>query len=89
MKDHLLPVALICPACGAQLDVALNTEGERSPRDGDPNLCIKCRALLVYSGTPVSSLRYPTSAEQREFLADPAVQHAISALAELHRRGLR
>lgn len=86
MRDHHLPVALQCPACGAKLDGALNTEGERGPRDGDPSICIECRALLVHSGTPVRALRYPTPQEQKEFLADAGVQCGIAALAELHRR---
>lgn len=84
MKDHLLPVTLVCPACAAQLDGALNTETDRGPRDGDPTLCIECRALLVHSGTPAHSLRYPTPEEQRTFLADPAVQRAIWALGQMH-----
>lgn len=85
MRDHLLPVALRCPACGAELNGAFNTEGERGPRDGDPSICIECRALIVYSGTPVRALRYPTPQEQKEFLADPEVAHAILVVGELHR----
>lgn len=84
MKDHRLANALICPACGAEPDGALNATGERLPRDGDPSLCIECRALVVHSGTPVNSLRYPTPEEQREFLADPQIQQAIWALGQLH-----
>lgn len=83
MRDHLLPVKLTCPACNAKLDGALNTTANRGPQDGDPTLCVKCRALLVYAGKPVASLRYPTTGEQREFLADPAVQRAIWALGQL------
>lgn len=87
MGNHLLPAALTCPACAAQLNGALNTETERGPRDGDPTLCASCRALLVHSGTPVNSLRYPTPDEQREFLANPAVQRAIRALGQVHEQG--
>ena len=87
MKEHLLPVALTCPACGAKLDGALNTQSDHSPREGNPGLCVKCRALLVYTGTPVNSLRYPTPEEQAEFLSQPAVQRAICALRQLHERG--
>lgn len=88
MKDHRLGYAVTCPACGTNLDGALNTTGERLPVDGDPILCARCRALLVYSGSPVNSLRYPTSDEQRVFLADPDVQHVIAALGEAHRLGV-
>lgn len=86
MKDHLLPITLTCPACDAKLDGALNATGDRLPRDGDPSLCIYCRALIVHSGTPVNSLRYPTPEEQRAFLADPEIQHAIWALGQLHQQ---
>ena len=87
MKSHHLTFSAKCPACGTELDVALNTTGDDMPEDGDPSLCVKCRALLVYCGTPVNSMRYPTEDEQRRFLADPAVQRAIAALAEYHRDG--
>lgn len=88
MKSHVLNFSTQCPACGAQLDAALNTTSDHMPKDGDPSLCVKCRALLVYCGSPVNSLRYPTADEQRAFLADPAVQRAIMALAGVHRDGM-
>lgn len=86
MKDHHLAVTLTCPACGAKLDGALNATGDRLPQDGDPSLCVYCRALIVHAGTPVNSRRYPTSEEQREFLADPDIQRAIWALGQLHQQ---
>lgn len=85
MRGHHLAVAVTCPACGANLDGALNSTGVNLPKAGDPGLCVYCRALLVYCGTPVvNSLRYPTSEEQRTFLADPAVQRVILALKQHH-----
>lgn len=83
MKDHLV-AKMSCPGCGAGLDGALNTETDRGPRDGDPTLCVECRSMLVYSGTPVNSLRYPTSEEQREFLANPHMQRVIAAMRIVH-----
>jgi len=62
--------------------------GDEKPTAGDPTLCFTCRALLIYCGSPINSLRYPTSEEQRRFLANSDVQHAIAALAEAHRRGI-
>lgn len=87
MKDHVLGVVPICPACGTTLGGAFNTESDRAPQAGDPTLCCACRALLVFSGSPASSLRYPTPDEEREFLANANVQRAIAALAEVHRSG--
>lgn len=85
MKSHLLPSAVTCPACGTRLDGAFNTTSDDRPEEGDPSICIRCRALLVYCGSPVNSLRYPTVDEQRKFLADRAVQRGIAAVAAIHR----
>ena len=87
MKSFWLPDTLVCPACGTTLSGAINTTGDREPEDGDPTICVVCRALLVYAGAPAASLRYPTDEEQRAFLADPAVQRGIHAIAEYHRQG--
>ena len=92
MKSHRLDNAVKCPACGADLTAAFPVDGDtdEGPRDGDASLCVDCRALLVYSGSPVVSLRYPTPEEERELLADASIQRAIAALAEVHRtRGNR
>lgn len=84
MKDHILAVAPKCPACDAELRGAFNTNGDRKPRDGDPTLCGGCRALLVFAGDPVDSLRRPTADEERKFLANADVQRAIAALSFIH-----
>lgn len=89
MKDHLLPHKLICPACGAGQDGALNTENDRGPQDGDPGICAECRTINVYVGTPVNSLRPPTRSELDEFLADPHVQRCIAAMRVVHERPRR
>lgn len=88
MKDHPLAITPTCPACATELGGAFNTTGDGAPENGDPTLCCACRALLVFSGSPVNSLRYPTPDEERTLLADPGVLRAIAALAEAHRRGI-
>lgn len=73
-----------CPACGTNLDGAINGNTDR-PQDGAALLCGYCRALIVFSGSPVASLRYPTDEELRRFLADPEMQQTIAALGAYHR----
>ena len=92
MKSHRLDSVIQCPACGADLTAAypVDDDTDEGPQDGDASLCVDCRALLVYSGSPVDSLRYPTPEEERELLADEGIQRAIAALAAVHRiRGNR
>lgn len=90
MKSHRVANTVHCPACGANLTGAFNSEDDEGPKAGDASLCAECRALLVYSGSPVDSLRYPTPNEERKLLADENVQRAIAALAAVHRtRGNR
>lgn len=85
MKNHRLFGPLECPSCGVTLDGAWNTTSDAGPADGDATLCVYCRALLVYRGSPVNSLRHPTKEEEQKFLADPGVQRAIAAVAAMHR----
>lgn len=75
-----------CPSCGAELNGSIGTNTDASPSAGDVTLCGYCRALLMFEGDPVDQLRRPTLDEETELLADPNVQRAIAALAELHRR---
>ena len=86
MKDHKV-APLTCPACAAQLNGALNTSSERLPREGDPTICVYCRAILLFVGEPVHSLRRPDLQEEIVLLLDPGLQRAVAALNELHRRG--
>ena len=68
MKSHRLDSVIQCPACGADLTAAypVDDDTDEGPQDGDASLCVDCRALLVYSGSPVVSLRYPTPEEERD-----------------------
>ena len=78
---------LFCPLCGEMHNGAINASGEDvAPSPGDCTLCGYCRGLLIYGGDPIDHLRRPTLDEETELLADPDVQRAIAALAELHRR---
>lgn len=83
MKDHKI-VSMACPACATSMDGAFNTESERRPIDGDPAICVVCRAINVYAGTPVNSLRPPTEQEFAEFMANEHLQKVVAALGIAH-----
>lgn len=85
MKAHGKVTEDWCPSCGIVLNGALGTNTDERPSVGDCTICGYCRALMVYDGDPLQ-LRRPTLDEETELLADPDVQRAIAALAELHRR---
>lgn len=38
----------MCPACGTELDGALNVDGKSGPKDGDPSICGYCAEVMVF-----------------------------------------
>ena len=68
-----------CPHCGRVPEVhsAMNP-AVGGPKPGDVAICWGCRQLAIYdTSSGKLSQRKPTTAEQAELDADPAIQRAL------------
>jgi hypothetical protein len=73
-----------CPKCKTILDSASGVNTDRSPKEGDITLCIKCAVLLVFNKDLI--MRLPTNEERMKFASDPSVIHAQIVIRGMPRK---